>query len=95
MGSSRGARQRRQLSPLTPYLAERPVLPDRHRAVGAAGRLDRWAVEIGGRVDRPLQLTTDDLLARPQVERIITLACVSNEVGGNLIGSTTWQGVVA
>ena len=30
----------------------------------------------------------------PQVERIVTLACVSNEVGGDLIGNASWQGVL-
>ncbi|MCB1001689.1 MAG: molybdopterin-dependent oxidoreductase [Acidimicrobiales bacterium] len=83
------------LSPLTPYLTpnDRFYLIDTALSVPRV-RLDRWAVEIGGRVDRPLRLTYDDLLARPQVERIITLACVSNEVGGNLIGNATWQGVL-
>jgi DMSO/TMAO reductase YedYZ molybdopterin-dependent catalytic subunit len=51
-------------------------------------------MEIGGRVDNPISLSYDDLLARPQVERIITIACVSNEVGGNLIGNAVWQGVL-
>ncbi len=57
-------------------------------------RLDSWAVEIGGRVEYPLRLTYDDLLGRPQIERVVTIACVSNEVGGDLIGNAVWQGVV-
>ena len=56
--------------------------------------LDTWSVRIGGMVDRPLRLTYDDLLARPQVQRTITLTCVSNDVGGSLIGTATWQGVL-
>ncbi len=44
-------------------------------------------------VDRELTLTFDDLLARPMVERVVTLACVSNEVGGRLIGNARWLGV--
>jgi len=51
-------------------------------------------MDINGRVDNPLRLTYDDLLARPQVERIVTIACVSNEVGGDLIGNAVWQGVL-
>jgi sulfite oxidase len=52
-----------------------------------------WKLRIHGMVDRELQLTYDDLLARPQVERMVTIACVSNEVGGDLIGNAVWQGV--
>ncbi len=56
--------------------------------------IERWSMRIGGMVDRPLRLTYDELLARPQVQRTITLTCVSNEVGGSLIGTATWQGVL-
>ncbi len=45
-------------------------------------------------VDKPLSLSYDDLLARPLVERTITIACVSNEVGGDLIGNAVWRGVL-
>ena len=55
---------------------------------------DSWKLEIGGMVDNPMELTFDDLLARPQVERYITLSCVSNPVGGDLIGNALWQGVL-
>ncbi len=55
---------------------------------------DSWKLQIGGMVDNPLELTFDDLLARPQVERYITLSCVSNPVGGDLIGNALWQGVL-
>lgn len=57
-------------------------------------RLDRWTMSVGGMVRTPLTLSYDDLLARPQVERVITIACVSNEVGGDLIGTAVWQGVL-
>jgi DMSO/TMAO reductase YedYZ molybdopterin-dependent catalytic subunit len=52
-----------------------------------------WQLKISGRVRRPLTLSYDDLLRRPLVERHITLACVSNEVGGDLIGNARWLGV--
>src|SRR5690606_17889891 len=48
---------------------------------------------IDGRVRRPLTLTFDELLSRPMIERYITLTCVSNEVGGGLIGNARWLGV--
>jgi DMSO/TMAO reductase YedYZ molybdopterin-dependent catalytic subunit len=56
--------------------------------------VDSWKLNIDGMVDNPLELTFDDLLARPQIERQITLSCVSNPVGGNLVGNALWQGVL-
>jgi DMSO/TMAO reductase YedYZ molybdopterin-dependent catalytic subunit len=55
---------------------------------------DSWRLRIDGMVDNPMELTFDDLLARPQVERYITLSCVSNPIGGDLIGNAMWQGVL-
>ena len=55
---------------------------------------DSWSLKIGGMVDHELELTFDDLLAREQVERYVTLSCVSNEVGGDLVGNGVWQGVM-
>ncbi|MGC4803711.1 molybdopterin-dependent oxidoreductase [Micromonospora sp. DT233] len=52
-----------------------------------------WRLRIHGRVRNPIELSFAELLARPMVERHITLACVSNEVGGDLIGSARWLGV--
>jgi DMSO/TMAO reductase YedYZ molybdopterin-dependent catalytic subunit len=52
-----------------------------------------WQLRIHGRVRNPITLSYADLLARPMVERDITLACVSNEVGGDLIGNARWLGV--
>ena len=44
-------------------------------------------------VDRPFELTYDELVAMPLVEQYVTIACVSNEVGGNLVGNALWTGV--
>jgi DMSO/TMAO reductase YedYZ molybdopterin-dependent catalytic subunit len=52
-----------------------------------------WSLRVHGRVDKPLTLTYQQLLARPMIERYVTLACVSNEVGGNLVGNGRWLGV--
>lgn len=52
-----------------------------------------YRLTIGGRVKKPLTLTLDDLLKRDLIERDITIACVSNEVGGDLNGSARWLGV--
>jgi DMSO/TMAO reductase YedYZ molybdopterin-dependent catalytic subunit len=53
---------------------------------------DRWRLKVHGMVDRELELTFADLLARPMIERDVTLACVSNEVGGSLVGNAVWRG---
>jgi DMSO/TMAO reductase YedYZ molybdopterin-dependent catalytic subunit len=52
-----------------------------------------WSMRIFGRVDHELTFTFEELLARPLVEADITLACVSNEVGGSLVGNARWLGV--
>lgn len=52
-----------------------------------------WSLRVHGRVGRELTLTLDDLLARPLVERWVTMACVSNEVGGDLVSTTRFTGV--
>lgn len=57
-------------------------------------RKDAWRLRIHGRVDDEIELNFDDLLARPQIERYVTLSCVSNQVGGDLVGNALWQGVL-
>jgi DMSO/TMAO reductase YedYZ molybdopterin-dependent catalytic subunit len=55
---------------------------------------DSWSLKIRGMVDTPLEITFADLLSRPQIERYVTLSCVSNPVGGGYIGNALWQGVL-
>ncbi|CAN5257964.1 sulfite oxidase [soil metagenome] len=52
-----------------------------------------WSMRVHGMVDQEVVLTYDDLLDLPQFEADVTIACVSNEVGGDLIGNARWQGV--
>ena len=54
---------------------------------------DRWQLEIGGMVDKPMTISYAQLMAMPMIERDITLTCVSNEVGGGYVGGARWQGV--
>ncbi|MPZ28812.1 MAG: molybdopterin-dependent oxidoreductase [Micromonosporaceae bacterium] len=56
-------------------------------------RPDTWELRIHGRVRHPYTIDFADLLSRPMVERYVTLACVSNQVGGGLIGNARWLGV--
>ncbi|WP_308797340.1 molybdopterin-dependent oxidoreductase [Agromyces silvae] len=51
-----------------------------------------WSLRIHGLVERELTITWDELLALPMAESITTLTCVSNEVGGDLIGTAVWLG---
>jgi DMSO/TMAO reductase YedYZ molybdopterin-dependent catalytic subunit len=51
-----------------------------------------WRLKVTGLVEREVELTFEDLLAKPLVERHVTIACVSNEVGGDLIGNARWLG---
>jgi DMSO/TMAO reductase YedYZ molybdopterin-dependent catalytic subunit len=52
-----------------------------------------WTLRIHGMVDRELTLTYQDLLDRGLTDAWITICCVSNVVGGDLIGNTVWGGV--
>ncbi|WP_043657312.1 molybdopterin-dependent oxidoreductase [Nocardia thailandica] len=51
-----------------------------------------WRLRIHGMVDREIRLDFDELSARTAVESIVTLTCVSNEVGGDLAGTARWTG---
>ncbi len=53
---------------------------------------DGYRLRVTGMVDDELELSYDDLLARPMIERDITLTCVSNEVGGRYAGNARWLG---
>ncbi|MER2135401.1 MAG: molybdopterin-dependent oxidoreductase [Arthrobacter sp.] len=53
---------------------------------------DTWRLRVTGMVDREVEISYADLLAKPLQESWVTLACVSNEVGGSLIGNARWLG---
>ncbi|WP_194826496.1 molybdopterin-dependent oxidoreductase [Nocardia sp. XZ_19_231] len=53
---------------------------------------DSWSLRIHGMVEQEITLTWDDLLRRTPVERLVTLACVSNPINGDLIGNARWLG---
>ena len=52
-----------------------------------------WRLMVDGMVDRRIELSFDDLVGMGLDEYAITLTCVSNEVGGELLGNATWLGV--
>jgi DMSO/TMAO reductase YedYZ molybdopterin-dependent catalytic subunit len=53
---------------------------------------DSWRLRIHGMVDREMALSWADLQARPMIDRWITLCCVSNPVGGPLVGNALFHG---
>ncbi len=55
--------------------------------------LGDWRLRVTGMVERPFELTYEELVALPLHEQYVTIACVSNEVGGGLVGNALWTGV--
>lgn len=53
---------------------------------------ENWQLRIHGMVDREITLRFDDLDRFEVVEKLVTLTCVSNPVGGDLIGNAAWTG---
>ena len=51
-----------------------------------------WKLRIHGMVDREVTYTFDDLKRFEPIEKTVTLACVSNPVGGELISNAAWTG---
>jgi DMSO/TMAO reductase YedYZ molybdopterin-dependent catalytic subunit len=52
-----------------------------------------WRLRVDGLVGQPVSLTYDELLAMQGVEQYVTLQCISNVVGGDLVGTAKWTGV--
>lgn len=87
-----------KLPPAPGTRAEYPPV-ESHFRLDIARRLpeinaDDWWLEVTGLVAAPLAFTLDDLTTRYEpVHQVITLACISNPVGGPLIGTTRWTGI--
>ena len=52
-----------------------------------------WQLKIHGLVEKQLALTIEDLKRFEPMHQFVTLSCISNPVGGDLIGTTRWTGV--
>ncbi|MDR6143803.1 DMSO/TMAO reductase YedYZ molybdopterin-dependent catalytic subunit [Microbacterium foliorum] len=52
-----------------------------------------WRLVIDGMVDQRVEMSFQDILDMGLDEYAITLTCVSNEVGGDLVGNAKWLGV--
>jgi DMSO/TMAO reductase YedYZ molybdopterin-dependent catalytic subunit len=53
---------------------------------------ETWTLRIVGEVENEIEITLDELLGLPLIETYVTLTCVSNDVGGGLIGNAKWMG---
>ena len=82
---------------ISPYIT--PITPiDEFYRIDTAVRAPQvnpanWRLRFTGMVDRPYELTFDDILAMDLSDHVITLSCVSNPVGGQLVGNAMWTGV--
>lgn len=52
-----------------------------------------WRLRVGGMVDRPMTLSLADLRALPATSEYVTLECISNDVGGQLMSTGAFTGV--
>lgn len=54
---------------------------------------EEWRLRVTGLVEREVEIGWAELVSLPLEEHMITLGCVSNEVGGNLVGTALWLGL--
>jgi DMSO/TMAO reductase YedYZ molybdopterin-dependent catalytic subunit len=52
-----------------------------------------WSLAVGGLVDRPLKLSLSELRALAGSSEYVTMACISNNVGGQLMSTGSFTGV--
>ncbi len=83
-----------EIEQLTPYVTPN----DRFYRIDTAlvpprVEVDTWRLRVTGMVEQPLELSFDDLVGMELMEHWTTLVCVSNEVGGGLVGNALWGGV--
>jgi Oxidoreductase molybdopterin binding domain/Mo-co oxidoreductase dimerisation domain len=52
-----------------------------------------WSLGVGGLVDKPMKLSITDLRGMPSVTEYVTLECISNNVGGELMSTGRFTGV--
>jgi DMSO/TMAO reductase YedYZ molybdopterin-dependent catalytic subunit len=86
------------LAPETPGMTPIVVPNDRFYRIDTALLVpsldtETWQLRIHGLVEHETTLTWDQLISLPMFEQYCTIACVSNEVGGHLVGNTKWTGV--
>ncbi len=78
---------------LTPYVTPNDAFYRIDTALQVP-RIDpaNWSLRVYGMVEREITISFAELLQKPLEEHLVTLCCVSNEVGGSLIGNARWLG---
>lgn len=61
---------------------------------GGTPTVDRskWQLKFDGLVQNPLTLNYQDLLKLPRIEKVYTLECISDPIGGTAISNAKWTG---
>ncbi len=54
---------------------------------------DTWRLRIAGMVDNPFEITLGEIQQMDLIDVPVTLSCVSNYVGGDLVGNAIWTGI--
>jgi DMSO/TMAO reductase YedYZ molybdopterin-dependent catalytic subunit len=81
------------LAGVTPFITPNDRFYRIDTALGAPQvTTEDYRLRITGMVDEEIELTYEDLLGLDMIERDITLTCVSNEIGGRLVGNARWLG---
>ena len=73
------------ITPLSEFYVQSYALPP-------SVNLESWRLKLTGAVAQPLTLTFEDILAAPQQDFYLTMECIGNPAGGNLIGNAQWTG---
>jgi DMSO/TMAO reductase YedYZ molybdopterin-dependent catalytic subunit len=78
---------------ITPYVVDNADFYRIDTAL-AVPRVDTesWSLKVHGMVEREVVIDWATLLGKPMQEALVTLMCVSNEVGGDLTGNALWTG---
>jgi len=77
------------ITPVRKFYVEDISGPPASLRQGAEG----WTLKITGKINHPLTLNYHELLKHPTVNRIITLSCIGNPLGGYAIGNAKWEGI--
>ena len=80
---------------ISPYVTPNDSFYRIDTAFGEVPQIDpaSWRLRFTGMVDNPYELTFDEIQAMDLSDHVITLSCVSNRVGGDLVGNAVWTGV--
>jgi len=52
-----------------------------------------WRLRVNGLVENSIAFTLNDIRKYPSLDQFVTLACISNPVGGDLTSTQRWTGV--